>query len=123
MTAETTREVVITARLSAVDLYFQQIEQLMFDLSVWRCNSELQVRGRLRGLCSILHCARLTSFDGCILELLIAAALANSRVRLLWLLQRWSEQYLGANYWMALLFTPGAMQHTPSANKSGSRLM
>lgn len=46
MTAETTREVVITARLSAVDLYFQQIEQLMFDLSVWRCNSELQVRER-----------------------------------------------------------------------------
>ena len=45
VTAETTREVVITARLSAVDLYFQQIEQLMSDLSVWRCNSELQVRG------------------------------------------------------------------------------
>lgn len=43
VTPETTREVVITARLSAVNLYSQQIEQLMFDLSVWRCNSEVQV--------------------------------------------------------------------------------
>ncbi len=43
VTPETTREVVITARLSAVNLYFQQMEQLMFDLSTWRCNSELQV--------------------------------------------------------------------------------
>ena len=43
VTPETTREVVITARLSAVNLYFQQIEQLMFDLSTWRCNAELQV--------------------------------------------------------------------------------
>ena len=44
VTPETTREVVITARLSAVNLYSQQIEQLMFDLSVWRCNSEVQVQ-------------------------------------------------------------------------------
>ena len=43
VTPETTREVVITARLSAVNLYFQQMEQLMFDLSTWRCNAELQV--------------------------------------------------------------------------------
>lgn len=43
VTPETTREVVITARLSAVNLYFQQTEQLMFDLSTWRCNAELQV--------------------------------------------------------------------------------
>lgn len=42
VTPETTREVVITARLSAVNLYFQQMEQLMFDLSTWRCNAELQ---------------------------------------------------------------------------------
>ena len=46
VTPETTREVVITARLSAVNLYFQQIEQLMFDLSTWRCNAELQVSSR-----------------------------------------------------------------------------
>lgn len=44
VTPETTREVVITARLSAVNLYFQQVELLMFDLSTWRCNAELQVR-------------------------------------------------------------------------------
>lgn len=43
VTPETTREVVITTRLSAVNLYSQQVEQLMFDLSVWRCNDELQV--------------------------------------------------------------------------------
>ena len=44
VTPETTREVVITARLSAVNLYFQQVDSLMFDLSIWRCNAELQVR-------------------------------------------------------------------------------
>lgn len=43
VTPETTREVVITARLSAVNLFFQQMENLMFDLSTWRCNAELQV--------------------------------------------------------------------------------
>ena len=43
VTPETTREVVVTARLSAVNLYFQQMELLMFDLSTWRCNAELQV--------------------------------------------------------------------------------
>lgn len=42
VTPETTREVVITARLSAVNLYFQQVDSLMFDLSIWRCNAELQ---------------------------------------------------------------------------------
>ncbi|KAL0034136.1 hypothetical protein WJX79_011096 [Trebouxia sp. C0005] len=42
VTPETTREVVITARLSAVNLYFQQTEMLMFDLSTWRCNADLQ---------------------------------------------------------------------------------
>jgi len=38
VTAECTRDVVILARTAAVDLYFQQIERLMFDLSMWRCN-------------------------------------------------------------------------------------
>ncbi|KAK9814631.1 hypothetical protein WJX72_009042 [[Myrmecia] bisecta] len=42
VTPETTRDVVITARLSAVNLYFQQVERLMFDLSVWRCSDELK---------------------------------------------------------------------------------
>lgn len=47
VTPETTREVVITARLSAVNLYFQQTEMLMFDLSTWRCNADLQVSSLL----------------------------------------------------------------------------
>ena len=51
VTPETTREVVITARLSAVNLYFQQTEMLMFDLSTWRCNADLQVSSLL----SLLH--------------------------------------------------------------------
>lgn len=41
VTADTTRDVIITARLTAVNMLFTQIEQLMFDLSVWRCSSEL----------------------------------------------------------------------------------
>ena len=61
VTPETTREVVITARLSAVNLYFQQVEQLMFDLSTWRCNAELQVNAlqcNCRCCCSrcSVHC-------------------------------------------------------------------
>ena len=43
VTPETTRDVVITARLAAVNLYFSAIEKLMFELSIWRCNKELQV--------------------------------------------------------------------------------
>lgn len=45
VTPETTRDVVITARLSAVNLFFSAIEKLMFELSIWRCNKELSVRG------------------------------------------------------------------------------
>ncbi|KAK9811208.1 hypothetical protein WJX73_010686 [Symbiochloris irregularis] len=41
VTPETTRDVVITARLAAVNLYFSAIEKLMFELSIWRCNGEL----------------------------------------------------------------------------------
>ena len=44
VTPETTRDVVITARLSAVNLYFEAIEQLMFELSNWRCSEEMKVR-------------------------------------------------------------------------------
>lgn len=43
VTPETTRDVVITARLSAVNLFFQAIEQLMFSLSNWRCSDEMRV--------------------------------------------------------------------------------
>ncbi|KAF5835589.1 phosphoenolpyruvate carboxylase [Dunaliella salina] len=42
VTSETTRDVVIIARLEAVNSYFQAIEKLMFDLSVWRCSPELK---------------------------------------------------------------------------------
>ena len=41
VTAECTRDVVILARNAACDLYFMEIEKLMFDLSMWRCNEEL----------------------------------------------------------------------------------
>lgn len=44
VTAETTRDVVITARLAAVNAFFTAIEQLMFELSIWRCNDEMQVQ-------------------------------------------------------------------------------
>ena len=44
VTPETTRDVVITARLSAVNLFFTAIEQLMFELSNWRSNKEMRVR-------------------------------------------------------------------------------
>ena len=44
VTADTTRDVVISARLAAVNAFFNAIEQLMFELSIWRCNSEMQVR-------------------------------------------------------------------------------
>ena len=43
VTPETTRDVVITARLSAINLYFTAIEQLMFELSNWRCSKEMKV--------------------------------------------------------------------------------
>ena len=43
VTPETTRDVVITARLSAINLYFTAIEQLMFELSNWRCSKEMRV--------------------------------------------------------------------------------
>ncbi|EIE27459.1 PEPCase 1 [Coccomyxa subellipsoidea C-169] len=42
VTADTTRDVVITARLAAVNAFFTAIEQLMFELSIWRCNTEMQ---------------------------------------------------------------------------------
>jgi phosphoenolpyruvate carboxylase len=41
VTPATTREVVITARLSAVNLIFKAVESLMFELSIWRCNADV----------------------------------------------------------------------------------
>ncbi|GLI68046.1 hypothetical protein VaNZ11_012369 [Volvox africanus] len=42
VTAEITRDVVVLARLEAVNVYFRQVENLMFDLSIWRCSSEMK---------------------------------------------------------------------------------
>ncbi|GFR48761.1 hypothetical protein Agub_g10581 [Astrephomene gubernaculifera] len=42
VTADTTRDVVVLARLEAVNAYFKQVEGLMFDLSMWRCSPELK---------------------------------------------------------------------------------
>ncbi|KAL4538926.1 hypothetical protein Ndes2526B_g02798 [Nannochloris sp. 'desiccata'] len=44
VTSGTTRDVVIGARLSAVALLTEQIERLMFELSVWRAAPELHAR-------------------------------------------------------------------------------
>ncbi|KAF2302274.1 hypothetical protein GH714_033952 [Hevea brasiliensis] len=44
VTPEVTRDVCLLARLMAANLYFSQIEDLMFELSMWRCNDELRVR-------------------------------------------------------------------------------
>lgn len=42
VTAETTRDVCIWARLEAVNAFFLAVEKLMFELSVWRCTPELK---------------------------------------------------------------------------------
>ncbi|KAG2677727.1 hypothetical protein I3843_12G112700 [Carya illinoinensis] len=44
VTPEVTRDVCLLARMMAANLYYSQIEDLMFELSMWRCNDELQVR-------------------------------------------------------------------------------
>ena len=44
VTPETTREVVLTARMAAISEYERSVEKLMYELSVWRCNDELQAR-------------------------------------------------------------------------------
>jgi len=44
VTPQTTRDVVITSRLAATNLYFTAVEKLMYELSVWRCSDELKVR-------------------------------------------------------------------------------
>ncbi len=44
VTPSTTRDVVITARLAATNLYFKAVEKLMYELSVWRSSDEARVR-------------------------------------------------------------------------------
>ncbi|KAK7277773.1 hypothetical protein RJT34_22790 [Clitoria ternatea] len=39
-----TREVCLLARMMAANMYFSNIEDLMFELSMWQCNDELRVR-------------------------------------------------------------------------------
>ena len=43
---------VITSRLTAVNLYFSAVEKLMFELSVWRCSDDLKVSCTLLGRCT-----------------------------------------------------------------------
>ncbi|GAA0170349.1 lyase [Lithospermum erythrorhizon] len=43
VTPEVTRDVCLLARMMAANLYFSQIEDLMFELSMWRCSEELSV--------------------------------------------------------------------------------
>ncbi|PKA66562.1 Phosphoenolpyruvate carboxylase 2 [Apostasia shenzhenica] len=44
VTPEVTRDVCLLARMMAANLYFSQIEDLMFELSMWRCSDELRVQ-------------------------------------------------------------------------------
>ncbi|CAI9284129.1 unnamed protein product [Lactuca saligna] len=44
VTPEVTRDVCLLARMMATNMYFFQIEDLMFKMSIWRCNDELRVR-------------------------------------------------------------------------------
>ncbi|KAG2681689.1 hypothetical protein I3843_11G156600 [Carya illinoinensis] len=44
VTPEVTRDVCLLARMMAANLHYSQIEDLMFELSMWRCNDELRVR-------------------------------------------------------------------------------
>ncbi|XP_016478299.1 phosphoenolpyruvate carboxylase [Nicotiana tabacum] len=44
VTPEVTRDVCLLARMMAANLYYSQIDDLMFEMSMWRCNDELRVR-------------------------------------------------------------------------------
>ncbi|KAL3355854.1 hypothetical protein AABB24_016824 [Solanum stoloniferum] len=44
VTPEVTRDVCLLARMMAANLYYSQIEELMFELSMWRCNDEVRIR-------------------------------------------------------------------------------
>ncbi|KAF8746370.1 hypothetical protein HU200_013387 [Digitaria exilis] len=44
VTPEVTRDVCLLARMIAANLYIAEIEELMFELSMWRCSPELKAR-------------------------------------------------------------------------------
>ncbi|KAF5938023.1 hypothetical protein HYC85_025529 [Camellia sinensis] len=44
VTPEVTQDVCLLARMMATNLHYSQIEDLMFELSMWRCSDELRVR-------------------------------------------------------------------------------
>ncbi|GFP79608.1 phosphoenolpyruvate carboxylase [Phtheirospermum japonicum] len=44
VTPEVTRDVCLLARMMAAKLYYSQIEDLMFELSMWRCTDGLRIR-------------------------------------------------------------------------------
>ncbi|XP_078439557.1 phosphoenolpyruvate carboxylase, housekeeping isozyme [Wolffia australiana] len=44
VTPEVTRDVCLLARMMAANMYYSQIEDLMFELSMWRCSDELRIR-------------------------------------------------------------------------------
>eukprot|EP00898_Chlorokybus_atmophyticus_P001914 jgi/Chlat1/2723/Chrsp182S08756 len=44
VTPECTRDVCLLARLTAAELYFREVEALMFELSVWRCSEPFRRR-------------------------------------------------------------------------------
>ncbi|CAL5423142.1 unnamed protein product [Camellia sinensis] len=43
VTPEVTQDVCLLARMMAANLHYSQIEDLMFELSMWRCSDELRV--------------------------------------------------------------------------------
>ncbi|KAA3461791.1 phosphoenolpyruvate carboxylase 2 [Gossypium australe] len=75
VTPEVTRDVCLLARMMAANLYFSQIEDLMFELSMWRCNDELRLRADFleplelcyRSLCA---CGDRSIADGSLLDFL-----------------------------------------------------
>ena len=44
VTATCTRDVTYLARITAVNLYFSAIQNILFSLSMWRCTDKLKVR-------------------------------------------------------------------------------
>lgn len=46
VTADVTRDVCLLSRLMSANLYFSQIEDLMFELSMWRASDELKTRAQ-----------------------------------------------------------------------------
>ncbi|KAH1247859.1 Phosphoenolpyruvate carboxylase [Glycine max] len=71
VTPEVTRDVCLLARMMAANLYFSQIEDLMFELSMWRCNDELRFLEPLE-LCyrSLCACGDQPIADGSLLDFL-----------------------------------------------------